>query len=449
MNGAQSLLRTLVDGGRRRVLHEPGHLRDALRGRASTTCPRCAASWRCSKASPPARPTATARMAGRPAATLLHLGPRSRQRCRQPAQRPAGPHAGGQHRRRPRHLPQGVRRPARVRHRDRRPQRVELRPPVAARLTTSSPTRSTTMAAAVGPPGQVATLILPADVSWSETTVATVLAPRVPESSRSVDVDRVEAVAALLRSGEPTALFVGGRAVRGEALSSAGAISAATGARLLCETFPARLERGAGVVPVERLGYLAEFAMAQLDGLTHLVLIDARSPVSFFAYPDKASDLVPESCSTHELAGPLDDPVATLAALVDGARRAARRSRAPTRQPTRAPDRAPHRPDGRRRPRRPAPRGGDRVGRRQHLGPLRRRRPPPAPHRTTGCASPAAPSAKACPSRWGPRWPAPTDASSPSSPTAAPSTRCSRGGPWPARASTSRPSCSTTTPTPC
>ncbi len=93
-------------------------------------------------------------------------------------------------------------------------------------------------------------------------------------------------------------------------------MSATTGARLLCETFPARLERGAGVPPVERLGYLAEFAAAQLEGLAHLVLIDAASPVSFFAYPGKASDLVPPGCAVHHLAGPTDDAVATLAALV-------------------------------------------------------------------------------------------------------------------------------------
>jgi acetolactate synthase-1/2/3 large subunit len=164
----------------------------------------------------------------------------------------------------------------------------------------------------------VATLILPADVSWSESAAtAPPPPPNAASATRSVDVDRVESIAALLRSGEPTALFVGGRVVRGDALRALGAVSAATGARLLCETFPARLERGAGVVPVERLGYLAEFAMAQLDGLAHLVLVDARSPVSFFAYPDKASDLVPDGCAVHELAGPHDDAAATLAALVD------------------------------------------------------------------------------------------------------------------------------------
>jgi acetolactate synthase-1/2/3 large subunit len=173
--------------------------------------------------------------------------------------------------------------------------------------------------AACGPPGQVATLILPADVSWTDLGTAAVAATAAAATPAhpAVDQDRVEEAAKVLSSGERTALFVGGRAVRGEALRRVGAISAATGARLLCETFPARLERGAGIVPVERLGYLAEFAAAQLDGLEHLVLIDAKSPVSFFAYPGKASDLVPDGCAVHELAGPSDDADAAIAALAD------------------------------------------------------------------------------------------------------------------------------------
>ena len=55
----------------------------------------------------------------------------------------------------------------------------------------------------------------------------------------------------------------------------------------------------------------------QLDGLQHLVLVDAKAPVSFFAYPGKASDLVPEGCTVHVLARPADDAGAALAALAD------------------------------------------------------------------------------------------------------------------------------------
>ena len=90
----------------------------------------------------------------------------------------------------------------------------------------------------------------------------------------------------------------------------------AFGAQLFCETFPARLERGAGLPAVERIAYLAEAATAQLAGIKHLILAGAASPVSFFAYPGKPSDLVPEGCAVHTLSGPLG-AAAALAALAD------------------------------------------------------------------------------------------------------------------------------------
>jgi len=96
--------------------------------------------------------------------------------------------------------------------------------------------------------------------------------------------------------------MIGGDATRGVGLTAAARIAAATGARLLCETFPTRLERGAGIPAVDRLAYFAEAATAQLDGAKHLVLAGATSPVSFFAYPGKPSDLVPAGCEVHVLA---------------------------------------------------------------------------------------------------------------------------------------------------
>jgi acetolactate synthase-1/2/3 large subunit len=171
------------------------------------------------------------------------------------------------------------------------------------------------VAAAIGPPGQVATLILPADVSWSDGAEP---APTAPLGA-TVAVDRslVTRIADALQSGEPAALFVGGRACRADALVDASRVANTVGAKLLAETFPARLERGAGRVPVDRLAYLAEFAAMQLEGLRHLVLVDAKSPVSFFAYPGKPSDLVPEGCEVHVLAGPAGDPAGALAALAE------------------------------------------------------------------------------------------------------------------------------------
>jgi acetolactate synthase-1/2/3 large subunit len=145
----------------------------------------------------------------------------------------------------------------------------------------------------------ISTLILPADASWSDGAM-----PATPMPAQPAVADPLLApqVAEVLRSGEPTVIMVGGDATRGPGLAAAARIAAATGARLLCETFPTRLERGAGLPAVDRLAYFAEAAAGQLDGAKHLVLAGAKSPVSFFAYPNMPSDLVPAGCEVHVLA---------------------------------------------------------------------------------------------------------------------------------------------------
>jgi acetolactate synthase-1/2/3 large subunit len=168
---------------------------------------------------------------------------------------------------------------------------------------------------AAGPPAQIATLILPADVSWLDGAEPTT--PKPFATPTPADPDLVASIAAVLSSGEPAALLVGGRATREAGLVAASRIAATTGAKLLCETFPSRIERGAGVPAVDRIAYLAEFATMQLEGLKHLVVVDSKSPVSFFAYPGKPSDLVPDGCAVHVLATGADDVVGALEALAD------------------------------------------------------------------------------------------------------------------------------------
>jgi acetolactate synthase-1/2/3 large subunit len=167
----------------------------------------------------------------------------------------------------------------------------------------------------MGPPGRVATLILPADASWLEGAEP---APPPPSARRAeVADDVVDAVAKVLVSGEPCVLLLGGRAVRAEGLAAASRVARATGAKLFCETFPARLERGAGVAPIDRLAYLSEFTEMQLAGARHLILVDTKAPVSFFAYPEKASVLVPDGCQVHVLAASSDDGAGALVHLAD------------------------------------------------------------------------------------------------------------------------------------
>jgi acetolactate synthase-1/2/3 large subunit len=156
----------------------------------------------------------------------------------------------------------------------------------------------------------------------------------------TADSATVAAIAQVLRSGERVALLLGGRALREPSLIAAGRIAAHTGAKILAEVFPTRLERGAGLPPVERIAYLAELAAVQLAEFRHLVLVDAKPPVSFFAYPGKASELVPAGCTVHVLATPEQDPQLSLEALVAALGATAA-------QPALAPSQRPGRPRGR------------------------------------------------------------------------------------------------------
>src|SRR5690606_38750250 len=106
--------------------------------------------------------------------------------------------------------------------------------------------------------------------------------------------------------------LMGGRALREPSLLAAARLAAHCGVTLLAETFPARLERGTGLPAVERIAYLAELASVQLRDIEHLILVDAKAPVSFFAYPGKQSYLVPDTCSVHTLAAPDQNITASL-----------------------------------------------------------------------------------------------------------------------------------------
>ena len=306
-----------------------------------------------------------ARMAGRPAATLLHLGPgmanglanlHNARRAHSPVVNVVGDHAADHQKLDAplqsditalgKWLQGSVHRPASA---------AELGEAVNAAITS-----------ATSPPGRIATLILPADLSWSESNsggaagnlplttrereIATFvaqglttreIAEKLTVSTRTVDghlyraiqklgatgvaelgaqvpgdVDSTSAAELLKSHGEHAVLLLGGPALTIEGLRAAARISAVTKARVLVETFPARLARGKGVPDIPRLGYFAEQAQEQLKGTRHLVLVGARPPVTFFAYPNMTSDLVPAGASVHtltvhaldELADRLDAP---------------------------------------------------------------------------------------------------------------------------------------------
>ncbi len=147
--------------------------------------------------------------------------------------------------------------------------------------------------------GSIATFIAPANHAWE--TASKTMAPLPPPQRAKVPGKTIETIASVLMNGKSTALYLGGHALREDSLLAAGRIARASGARILCECFPARLQRGAGRVKVERLAYFAEQAAAQLQACEQLILVGAKAPVSFFAYPGKASWLAPENCEIHTL----------------------------------------------------------------------------------------------------------------------------------------------------
>jgi acetolactate synthase-1/2/3 large subunit len=296
VNGAQALINTLVDGGVDVCFANPGtsemHFVAAL-----DAVPQMRGVLALFEGVATGAADGYARIADRPAAVLLHLGPglgnglanlHNARRARVPMVVVVGDHAT-YHKKYDAPLESDI---------------DALAGTVSGwvRRTEDNADVASDAAEAIAASrsgSQIATLMLPADVSWSDGAQP---ASTVPAQPAGVDPFLAAEVLEVLRSGEPTVIMIGGDATREPGLAAAARIAEATGARLLCETFPTRLERGAGIPAIDRLGYFAEAATAQLNGAKHLVLAGAKSPVSFFAYPGMPSDLVPAGCEVHVLA---------------------------------------------------------------------------------------------------------------------------------------------------
>jgi acetolactate synthase-1/2/3 large subunit len=164
-------------------------------------------------------------------------------------------------------------------------------------------------------PGGVATLVLPSDVCWN--LGGAVAAPLPPPSPPRVDQVALAKAADLLRSGAPSVLFLGGKALRAASLEAASRIAAATGARLFTPSSNARVERGSGRHPVNRLPYPLDQASATLRDVANVILIGAPAPVAFFAYPGKPQRPTAPDAEIHVLARPEHDLLDALCRLAD------------------------------------------------------------------------------------------------------------------------------------
>lgn len=160
-------------------------------------------------------------------------------------------------------------------------------------------------------PGQIATLILPADISWSNNAGAPEKPGSLPEIPL-VSLKRITDIATVLQKGDPSAILMDGAALSEEGLALGNRISNHTGATLYCDTFSRRLARGAGRAKISRLPYFGETVIDKLKDIKHFILVGARPPVSFFAYPDKPSWLIPDDCIIHTLAEPSQNSIQAL-----------------------------------------------------------------------------------------------------------------------------------------
>jgi acetolactate synthase I/II/III large subunit len=251
--GAQALIQTLVDSGVDVCFMNPGtsemhfvHQLDSV--------PQMRGVLALFEGVATGAADGYARMTGRPAAVLLHLGPglgnglanlHNARRARTPVVAIVGVHAT-HHEHHDAPLQSDIEGVAR---------NVSGWYRVSASSRDVGRDAAAAVAASLHPPGQVAALVLPADVSWSEGAAAA--RPRALPPAQPVDDEAVDRSAAVLASPEP-ALLLGGAATREPGLCAASRICTATGARMLGEVLPARQQRGAGVPPLERLAYLAE-----------------------------------------------------------------------------------------------------------------------------------------------------------------------------------------------
>jgi len=313
MNGAESLVHTLVDGGVDVCFANPGtsemHFVAALDRVAGMRSILALFEGVVTGAA-----DGYARMRDRPAATLLHLGPglangaanlHNARKANTPMVNVVGEHATY-------HIAHDAPLTADI---------EAIARPVSHWVRTSMSAANVARDAAEAieaartPPGQIATLILPANTAWEDAPGAAVT--RAPPARTRVDADAIAEAARVLRSGESTVLLLAGVALRAPALEFAGRIANATGARVLAQGANARIERGAGRVAVNRIPFVVDQALQVLHGVRHVILVGAKAPVAFFAYPGKPSVLTPEGCAMHRLAAAGDDLQHALEWLAD------------------------------------------------------------------------------------------------------------------------------------
>src|ERR1700716_1698486 len=311
MNGAESLVRTLVAGGVDVCFANPGtsemHFVAALDRVEGMRCVLGLFEGVVTGAA-----DGYFRMKGTPASTLLHLGPglanglanlHNAKKANSGIVNIVGQHATY-------HIEYNAPLTSDI---------EGLARPMSAWVRTSPDAKSVAadgaaaIAAAKNAPPQIATLILPADTAWNE---ADGIAEIPAESQRvSYSPQAVAQAAKVLRGGEQTLLLLTGGALTGHGLALAAEIAGKTGCKVMGQTYNPRMARGRGRFSIDRIPYVIEAALPILKDFKHIVLVEANDPVAFFAYPNKPSMLKPEGCEVHRMTSGGENSVAALEAL--------------------------------------------------------------------------------------------------------------------------------------
>lgn len=311
MNGAEMLVRTAAQAGVEVCFANAGtteiHIVNALEKIQGIRPLLCLFEGGCSGAA-----DGYARMKGRPAMTLLHLGPgcanavanfHNARRAGTPIFNVVGDHASW-HRPADPLLNMDV---------------EKLVETFSGWQRTNESAESISLDTAEGISaarfGRIATLILPADHAWAELPSAEIRPSRFRFDP--VDKDAVEEGARLLRTASPKALFLGGRALGAAGLQAAARIAAATGCDLLTDVFPARMERGAGTPIIGKIPYFPEQAAAALSRYEALVFAGGREPVAFFGYRDLPGRLLKSDQRRVHIGTGLQDEAEALSCLAD------------------------------------------------------------------------------------------------------------------------------------
>ena len=172
------------------------------------------------------------------------------------------------------------------------------------------------IAAARSSPPQIATLILPADTAWNEADGIAQVPP--PGQKPGFSTEAVETAAKVLHGDAAhTLLLVTGGALTEQGLALAQQIAGKTGCKVMGQTYHPRMARGRGRFSIDRIPYVIELALPILKDFKHIVLVEANDPVAFFAYPNKPSHLKPAGCEVHRLTAWGENSVAALEALAD------------------------------------------------------------------------------------------------------------------------------------